>query len=258
MRPDLTAPAGSRRTVSRSVSRCPTSSHRSGRYTSSRASPGPNSARRCCPRYESGHKRPGPAYLHDLCRVYRVEPGGPRLPGPCVCGRTHARRRLTGRYERRTANPTSCSDPAPSSITRSPDTTERSPSPTSPGPSTAPRTPWRSGEEEETVLRRTLLQILAGAGVALDGQILGAVDVSAARWTTPSSTRRSHRRCSTSGRRPRSGTGSSTVDAAAAPAVRRAARLQRGPPHVRAAPADRAAGAAVPARRPASGLAGPS
>jgi tetratricopeptide (TPR) repeat protein len=32
------------------------------------------------------------------------------------------------------------------------------------------------GEEEETVLRRTLLQILAGAGVALDGQILGAVD----------------------------------------------------------------------------------
>src|SRR5690606_10732022 len=30
--------------------------------------------------------------------------------------------------------------------------------------------------EEDIVLRRTLLQLLAGAGVALDGQFLGAVD----------------------------------------------------------------------------------
>src|SRR5512139_3439059 len=30
--------------------------------------------------------------------------------------------------------------------------------------------------EEDTVLRRTLLQLLAGAGVTLDGQILGAID----------------------------------------------------------------------------------
>jgi tetratricopeptide (TPR) repeat protein len=123
--------------------------------------------------YESGYKRPGPAYLHDLCRVYRVEPADLGLPGPCVCGRSH----------------TSPQDgPSP----REPDIVLR------PGPLLIDNDPTRQpfsapphisgvqyraedsrggrGEEEETVLRRTLLQLLAGAGVALDGQILGAVD----------------------------------------------------------------------------------
>jgi tetratricopeptide (TPR) repeat protein len=126
--------------------------------------------------YESGYKRPGPAYLHDLCRVYRVEPTDIGLPGPCVCGRPHSLS-TDGAFGR----------PSP----REPDIVLR------PGPLMIDNDPRRQsfsaphisgvqyraedsrggrGEEEETVLRRTLLQLLAGAGVALDGQILGAVD----------------------------------------------------------------------------------
>lgn len=127
--------------------------------------------------YESGYKRPGPAYLHDLCRVYRVEPTDLGLPGPCVCGRTHARPNggatgaaplpVSGVVLRRGAplTPGEHSDVRPFSASRIAGIQYR-----------AVDLRGGSGEEEETVLRRTLLQILAGAGVALDGQILGAVD----------------------------------------------------------------------------------
>jgi tetratricopeptide (TPR) repeat protein len=122
--------------------------------------------------YESGYKRPGPAYLHDLCRVYRVEPPDLGLPGPCVCGRSHASPHLiTSAREPdamlRPGEPLTGIDP-----TRQP----FSVSPISGVQYRAEDPRGGVGEEEETVLRRTLLQILAGAGVALDGQILGAVD----------------------------------------------------------------------------------
>jgi tetratricopeptide (TPR) repeat protein len=130
--------------------------------------------------YESGYKRPGPEYLHYLCRVYRVEPEGLGYHGPCICGRRHAER-VTGRREEG----------------RGPDV---------PGPRADPRALIGSvlppavedhyvinanqlrgldraggpgsaeAGEEDIVLRRTLLQLLAGAGVSLDGQFLGAVD----------------------------------------------------------------------------------
>jgi tetratricopeptide (TPR) repeat protein len=125
--------------------------------------------------YESGYKRPGPAYLHDLCRVYRVEPADLGLAGPCVCGRAHAlpqdgRNAVSPREPDvvlRPGVPLLDSDP-----TRPPFSV-----PHISGVQYRAEDPRRGiGEEEETVLRRTLLQILAGAGVALDGQILGAVD----------------------------------------------------------------------------------
>jgi hypothetical protein len=127
--------------------------------------------------YESGFKRPGPAYLHYLCRVYRVEPEDLGFQGPCVCARTH-------------------DPPRPGTHSASP----REPDVVlGPGTLIVDNDHWAirnlssvphisgvryraedsdcgGGEEEETVLRRTLLQVLAGAGVALDGQILGAVD----------------------------------------------------------------------------------
>jgi tetratricopeptide (TPR) repeat protein len=130
--------------------------------------------------YESGHKRPGPAYLHDLCRVYHVEPEGLGLPGPCVCGRSHS-------------PPPAGPPPADPSAAREPDLVLRPGTPMTEDDRTPARRPFSvpsvpgiqyraedprggDGEEEEKVLRRTLLQILAGAGVALDGQILGAAD----------------------------------------------------------------------------------
>jgi len=123
--------------------------------------------------YESGHKRPGPAYLHDLCRVYRVEPPDLGLPGPCVCGRSHV---LGDRGVATLREPDVVLRPGVSFSDIDPTRPPFSVSPISGVQYRAEDPRGDVGEEEETVLRRTLLQILAGAGVALDGQILGAVD----------------------------------------------------------------------------------
>jgi hypothetical protein len=132
--------------------------------------------------YESGHKRPGPEYLHYLCSVYRVEPEDLGFQGPCICGRRHyvrmgaerpadatadagGRQALTGSVVVPTAEPhyftTHTSRLDPSELTG----LNRAAGPVS-----------AEAGEEDIVLRRTLLQLLAGAGVALDGQFLGAVD----------------------------------------------------------------------------------
>ncbi len=109
--------------------------------------------------YESGLKRPGPEYLHYLCSVYRVEPVALGYEGPCICGHGH---KMPG-------------------VVRGGDLQEGRPE-TSP----SPRELWiqqdssnpsaGGGEEDENVLRRTLLKLLAGTGVALDGQMLGSVE----------------------------------------------------------------------------------
>lgn len=108
--------------------------------------------------YESGLKRPGPEYLHYLCSAYRVEPASLGYDGPCICGHGH---RMPGAVRG------DLQDGRPD---------------TSPGPRELPTQsiggdPSAGGsEEDENVLRRTLLQLLAGSGVALDGQVLGSVE----------------------------------------------------------------------------------
>ncbi|MFB4307088.1 XRE family transcriptional regulator [Actinomadura sp. GTD37] len=129
--------------------------------------------------YESGYKRPGPEYLHYLCAVYRVEPDALDYQSPCICGRGHAVR---------TGSP---GVPQPRAAER-----RAVPGPDALVGAIVPRAeerPWTTVSdlrgldraegpltidvgEEDIVLRRTLLQLLAGAGVALDGQFLGAVD----------------------------------------------------------------------------------
>jgi hypothetical protein len=128
--------------------------------------------------YESGYKRPGPEYLHYLCGVYRVEPADLGLQGPCVCGHRHDRPGL-GVHDTPAREPDSLIRPRAV-------LGDKSEWPTHLESLSVPhisRVQYRAegpggmdGDEEDTVLRRTLLQILAGAGVALDGQILGAVD----------------------------------------------------------------------------------
>ncbi|MCW2886028.1 MAG: hypothetical protein QOE54_6880 [Streptosporangiaceae bacterium] len=122
--------------------------------------------------YESGYKKPGPAYLHYLCSVYRVEPTDLGFQGQCICGRGHSGR-SGGAAQSRPGE----SDALVGSVVV---------------PSHADtqwmlnsdlRSQHRAGGsvaadmgEEDIVLRRTLLQLLAGAGVAVDGQFLGAID----------------------------------------------------------------------------------
>jgi hypothetical protein len=124
--------------------------------------------------YECGHKRPGPEYLHYLCRVFQVEPETLGFPGCCICGRGHAVR------------------PEPPPLGQVPgetDTLVGSVVVAMPddrhwidqvrglyGPDRARDLACADVGEEDIVLRRTLLQLLAGAGVTLDGQFLGAID----------------------------------------------------------------------------------
>ncbi|WP_344834983.1 XRE family transcriptional regulator [Actinocorallia longicatena] len=123
--------------------------------------------------YESGYKRPGPEYLHYLCLVYRVDPGELGYQGPCVCGRGHDQRSAA-------AAPV----PAPEPVTLVGSVVDRSWMAhqldgnlhRADGSGSMARPPSIDLGEEDVVLRRTLLQLLAGAGVALDGQFLGAVD----------------------------------------------------------------------------------
>lgn len=124
--------------------------------------------------YESGYKRPGPEYLHYLCAVYRVEPDDLGYHGPCICGHRHERRWPTvGNAAPR--DPDRVIRPGNLANNRQPTIREQS--------SVSSGVRYRAdgrrdddGDEEDSVLRRTLLQLLAGAGVALDGQILGAAD----------------------------------------------------------------------------------
>ncbi|WP_245647089.1 XRE family transcriptional regulator [Microtetraspora niveoalba] len=110
--------------------------------------------------YESGLKKPGPEYLHYLCSVYRVEPAALGYEGPCICGHGHG---MPG-------NVRSC-DFEEGIPDTSPNVRELWIQPDG-GPSAD------GGEEDENVLRRTLLKILTvGTGaVALDGPMLGAVE----------------------------------------------------------------------------------
>ncbi|TQM74417.1 hypothetical protein FHX40_1088 [Thermopolyspora flexuosa] len=115
--------------------------------------------------YESGLKRPGPEYLHYLCTVYRVEPAALGYEGPCICGNGH-RAPGAGRSD-------AAQEPTPELVPR-----QREPR-TWPTGSDAP---GDGGEEDENVLRRTLLQLLAvtGAGAVIEpethSRVFGAVE----------------------------------------------------------------------------------
>ncbi|MEV5408525.1 XRE family transcriptional regulator [Thermopolyspora sp. NPDC052614] len=115
--------------------------------------------------YESGLKRPGPEYLHYLCTVYRVEPVALGYDGPCICGHGH---RMPG-----VVRGTEVEESKPEVVPSQRELWIQQ---------TGSDAPGAGGEEDENVLRRTLLQLLAatGTGVALDPEIhsrvFGAVD----------------------------------------------------------------------------------
>lgn len=124
--------------------------------------------------YESGYKRPGPEYLHCLCTVYRLEPDDLGYQGPCVCGHLHDA--APHPDTEKTREPSDVIRPV-AIITEKRTKQEDSSVPYISGVRyRADGSDCVDGDEEETVLRRTLLQLLAGAGVGLDGRVHTAVD----------------------------------------------------------------------------------
>ncbi|HEY2575344.1 MAG TPA: helix-turn-helix transcriptional regulator [Streptosporangiaceae bacterium] len=132
--------------------------------------------------YESGQKRPGPEYLHYLCTVYSADPQDLGYQGTCFCGsshRTEVRPDPAARHQHQHHHPERLSAPG---------------SPGSPGVPCDGAQPWLDGVfydhdqgmpgdepplwvvDDDDILRRALLRLIAGAPVSLDSGFFGAVD----------------------------------------------------------------------------------
>ncbi len=145
--------------------------------------------------YEGGQKRPGPEYLHYLCAVYRADPPDLGYPDPCFCGRGHG--------EERPAQATVGPDGPAGTPSAPPGSPAAGPDLGGPGPvagvKLAPQ--LASGhiaggritggqlaaveaivladagpEDDDDVVRRMLLRLIADPTAAVDGQYFGAVD----------------------------------------------------------------------------------
>ncbi|HEY7429912.1 MAG TPA: XRE family transcriptional regulator [Streptosporangiaceae bacterium] len=147
--------------------------------------------------YESGQKRPGPEYLHYLCAVYRAEPGDLGYPGGCFCGRSHRRlhaagpAKLTLAPAAGTALQPACASAVAATAwaagaaasTPSGAAAAEAATPAASAPADgAPAAEWPGGqaaagaEDDDDVIRRALLRVIARAASGVDGQFLGAVD----------------------------------------------------------------------------------
>src|SRR5215470_294195 len=138
--------------------------------------------------YEGGQKRPGPEYLHYLCAVYRADPPDLGYPDPCFCGRGHGEERpVPAPPGPGAAAP---GDPAghPAAASGHP---AAGPGPDGPGLTVAGKRAPRLAvagavgsliladadpEDDDDVVRRMLLRLIADPTAAVDGQFFGAVD----------------------------------------------------------------------------------
>lgn len=109
--------------------------------------------------YESGTKRPGPEYLHYLCLVYRTGPADLGYPVTCLCGADHGA--------------------APADDERPPGRAGAVPAPGRPLTEPAVGEPRRvSADDDDRVLRRALLRLLAGGpgATVTDCRLLTGMD----------------------------------------------------------------------------------
>jgi transcriptional regulator with XRE-family HTH domain/tetratricopeptide (TPR) repeat protein len=138
--------------------------------------------------YESGQKRPGPEYLHYLCAVYRAAPSDLGYPGHCFCGRAH-RDPAPAQPKTAAARPAvpdaGETEPAPDGAEPPAQSPAQPSSPPAPAPpasegldwlpaSAAPSEP--EAEDDDDVLRRTLLRLIAYATSPMDDRLLRAAD----------------------------------------------------------------------------------
>jgi hypothetical protein len=145
--------------------------------------------------YEGGQKRPGPEYLHYLCAVYRADPPDLGYPDPCFCGRGHGE-------QRRAPAPAGPGAAGPAEPAGHPPAASGH-SAAGPGPGltvAGKRAPQLGGghiaggqlavagvagaliladagpEDDDDVIRRMLLWLIADPTAAVDGQFFGAID----------------------------------------------------------------------------------
>ena len=135
--------------------------------------------------YESGQKRPGPEYLHYLCTVYRAEPPDLGYPGQCFCGRTHragpaapqapsaplsAQAVAVEKTDGGAAGQDGPASPARPVSAASPMTAASRPDKPD-GPSDP-----RMAEDDDDMIRRAQLRMIADTAARVDSQFLGAVE----------------------------------------------------------------------------------
>jgi transcriptional regulator with XRE-family HTH domain len=126
--------------------------------------------------YESGQKRPGPEYLHYLSAVYRAEPTDLGYHGQCFCGRPHRavpRARSAAQVTAPAAGPdANASGPADAGHPGG------RPVAQGPVPGEGPGFPadLREAEDDDDMLRRAQLRMIADAAAGVDSQFLGAVE----------------------------------------------------------------------------------
>ncbi|HEY1619210.1 MAG TPA: tetratricopeptide repeat protein [Streptosporangiaceae bacterium] len=152
--------------------------------------------------YESGHKRPGPEYLHYVCATYQVDPADLGYEGPCLCGQSHRLaapggpdapggvRRLAGPHAIAAPDELAVPDseghaagPAVTAIPRQRGTAAQAESADPPGladpavlADSAGEGAGGAGGSDDDQLRRMLIRLMADAGTQVDCGFLGAVD----------------------------------------------------------------------------------
>jgi hypothetical protein len=159
--------------------------------------------------YESGQKRPGPEYLHYLCAVYRADPPDLGYPDPCFCGRGHGEERAArAPAGPGVAQPAGVAGPGgqPQAAPGYPPAGPGSEAGLDPGPGDqsgqigqvgqsdlagqhpaggqfatagpAEQAGWAEvgPEDDDDMIRRMLLRLIADPTFAADGQFFGAVD----------------------------------------------------------------------------------
>ena len=114
--------------------------------------------------YESGQKRPGPQYLHYLCTVYGADPQDLGYQGTCFCGNSH-------RAEPRHPHPERAGGAGDGTQLDGP---FHEHDPGLPAAISDDSPPWVLDDDD--ILRRALLRLIAGAPVSLDSGFFGAVD----------------------------------------------------------------------------------
>jgi transcriptional regulator with XRE-family HTH domain len=145
-------------------------------WYASEGRPAPRFSETLLSAYESGQKRPGPEYLHYLCAVYRAEPADLGYHGQCFCGRPH-RAMPRARAAAQAPVPAATTDGNATGPADAGDPRGRvAPAGPMPGEGVGFPADLREAEDDDDMLRRVQLRMIADAPAGVDSRFLGAVE----------------------------------------------------------------------------------